>query len=78
MTIRRPDGVTLASTASCGASCFFDTRVLAVAGTYRIYVNPQGSAVGSLTAQLYEVPADATATVSVGNPRPRWPCPRWA
>ncbi|HZO68920.1 MAG TPA: VWD domain-containing protein, partial [Kribbellaceae bacterium] len=67
VTIRRPDGGTLASTASCGTSCWFDTLTLPVDGTYRVYVNPQGSAIGALTAQLYEVPANTAGTVAVGG-----------
>ena len=42
--------------------------MLPVDGTYTILLDPQGAATGSLTARLYEVPADATATVTVGGP----------
>ena len=67
--VRKPDGTTLAIDSSCGVSCWFDTRVLPVDGTYTILLDPQGAATGSLTARLYEVPAsDVAGQVSIGGP----------
>ena len=42
---------------------YIDVTTLATAGTYTIKVDPQGVNTGSLTAQLYTVPADATGTI---------------
>ena len=42
---------------------YIDVTTLATAGTYTIKVDPQGINTGSLTAQLYTVPADATGTI---------------
>ena len=64
----KPDGTTLGSSAYIGtAGGFFDTRALPVTGTYTITVDPQNAATGSMTLTLYDVPPDATATVSPGG-----------
>src|SRR6266542_3020281 len=65
--VRKPDGSTLVST-SIGSSDSIDTTTLPVDGAYTIYFNPSGAAVGSVTTQLFEVPADAVATTSIGGP----------
>ncbi|WP_320069111.1 pre-peptidase C-terminal domain-containing protein [Micromonospora sp. RTGN7] len=66
--IRKPDGSNLGSSVYCGATCFFDTTTLPVAGTYTILLNPDGMYTGAVTLQLYDVPADATAAVTPGGP----------
>ncbi|MFG3685498.1 RHS repeat-associated core domain-containing protein [Micromonospora sp. NPDC047740] len=65
--IRKPDGSNLTGSAYCGASCFFDTIVLPVDGTYTVYLNPDTTYVGEATAQIHDVPADASATTSPGG-----------
>ncbi|HET8651221.1 MAG TPA: S8 family peptidase [Gaiellaceae bacterium] len=47
---------------------FIDTKTIPQDGIYRILVDPQGSDVGSLTLTLYDVPPDATASISPGGP----------
>jgi subtilisin family serine protease len=47
---------------------FIDTKTLPSDGVYRIHVDPQGSDTGSLTLQLYDVPPDATGSISPGGP----------
>ena len=66
-SVRRPDGTTLLAPVNCGSSCSFDTTTLAVTGTYTVLVDPQSFSIGSLAVQLYEVPADATASVTAGG-----------
>ena len=67
--VRKPDGTTLAIDSSCGVSCWFDTRVLPVDGTYTILLDPQGAATGSLTAQILSVPPTAADKVAtIGGP----------
>ncbi|GAB7047755.1 hypothetical protein JCM9534A_28810 [Catenuloplanes indicus JCM 9534] len=66
-TLRGPDGGTLASAGSCGATCFADTVTLPVTGVYSVLVNPAGAAAGSATVQIHAVPPDATAAVTVGG-----------
>ncbi len=66
MSIKRPDGSTLVSSTVTG-NAFFDTQVLPVAGTYTILVDPWDTSTGSVTLTLYDVPADATSTATVGG-----------
>lgn len=68
-TINRPgqngqDGTVLAQ--GCGGS-FIDTQTLDVTGTYSILIDPSGTSSGSTTLTLYDVPADPTASTSVGG-----------
>ena len=67
VTWRRPDGSTVGSNTSCGTSCFLDTTTLSTAGTYTLLVDPRTTAVGALTARVYAVPADASATTTPGG-----------
>jgi hypothetical protein len=64
----KPDGTALAAATSMGRNGgFIDTKTLPVDGTYKVRVDPQGSATGSATLTLYNVPADATAAVIPGG-----------
>ncbi|MFJ6194802.1 pre-peptidase C-terminal domain-containing protein [Micromonospora sp. NPDC092111] len=67
VTLRRPDGSAVGSNTSCGTSCFLDTATLSVDGTYTLVVDPRTTAVGALTARVYAVPADATASTTPGG-----------
>ncbi len=66
-TIKKPDGTNLISSNLCSPSEFIDTVTLPVTGTYSILINPVGTAVGSETLLLYDVPADATASITPGG-----------
>ena len=67
ISIKAPDGSTLASnTYSSGGTGYIDTLVLA-AGTYTILVNPWDTSTGSVTITLNDVPADATGTLTIGG-----------
>jgi subtilisin family serine protease len=69
ISILKPDGTALGSNAFVGiGNGFVDTRTLPAAGTYRILLDPQGTATGSMTVNLYDVPPDATGTLTAGNP----------
>jgi hypothetical protein len=47
---------------------FVDTKVLPATGTYNVVVDPLGMEMGSATVTLYDVPADASASMTVGGP----------
>jgi subtilisin family serine protease len=69
LSIVKPDGAALGGNTHVGTSGgFVDTRTLPTAGSYTILIDPQGAATGSLTATLYDVPADATAAIAAGGP----------
>jgi YD repeat-containing protein len=64
--IRKPDGATLAWTTLVGVG-FIDATVLPVAGTYTILFDPSDTSTGNITLTLYDVPADAANTATVGG-----------
>jgi hypothetical protein len=45
---------------------FIDTQTLSSTGTHSIAIDPSGTATGSLTFTLYDVPADVTGSLTVG------------
>jgi RHS repeat-associated protein len=66
-SIKNPDGSYLYGISCCFIS-WVDTTPLTQAGTYTILVDLAGADVGSATATLYEVPADATTGLVVDGP----------
>jgi large repetitive protein len=69
VSILKPDGTMLVGATNVGTSGgFIDARTLPVTGTYTILVDPQGTATGSMTLALHDVPPDATATATPGGP----------
>src|SRR5205814_10073064 len=46
---------------------YIDAQTLPATGTYAIRVDPWDTTVGSVTLTLYDVPADATGTITVGT-----------
>jgi large repetitive protein len=68
VSITKPDGTALVAATSMGTSGgYIDVKSLPTTGTYSILVDPQSSAIGSATLQLYDVPADASAAVTPGG-----------
>jgi hypothetical protein len=63
-----PDGNAVVPPVSFGTGGgFIDTMTLPATGTFSIVVNPQGAATGSVTINLYNVPADITGTAVLGG-----------
>jgi hypothetical protein len=62
-----PDGTKLIFPTTAG-NAFFDTEVLPAAGSYKIVVDPVLAQTGSVTLTLYNVPADASASITAGGP----------
>jgi uncharacterized protein YhfF len=68
LSIKKPDGTDLLAATLFGRNGgFIDTKTLPVNGTYTIVVDPQGDATGSLRLTLYDVPPQATGTITVGG-----------
>lgn len=68
VTIRKPDGTTLATQATVGTTgSFFDTMTLPATGTYSIFIDPKIAATGSMTLNLYIVPPDVSGTIVIGG-----------
>ena len=68
VSLLNPDGSTLIPAAYVGTSGgFLDAKALPAAGTYTILLDPQGTATGSATLTLYDVPPDASAPIVAGG-----------
>lgn len=68
VTIKKPDGTTLVTTTvSSGSSGQIDTTTLPSTGTYTVLVDPLNTASGSMTLNLWDVPADDTGTITAGG-----------
>ena len=69
VSILNPSGTTLVAAAFFGTNGgFVDAKTLPTTGTYKIVIDPQSTAVGGVTATLYDVPPDDSTTLSVGGP----------
>jgi hypothetical protein len=64
--VYRPDGTQLDSW-PCSSSCFFEPMALATTGTYKVVVNPDGAATGSISVRGWSVPADPAYTMTLGG-----------
>ena len=68
ISILKPNGTVLVTPVSAGSNGgFLDAVVLPTTGTYTLFVDPQGPVTGSATLTLYNVPADAAATIVPGG-----------
>jgi hypothetical protein len=69
VSIWKPDGSNLVYPTLVGTNGgFLDTRALPVSGRYSMLVDPQGTAFGSMTLTLYDVPPDVTDSISPAGP----------
>ena len=69
VSLTGPSGVQVISrTAFFTSQTFVDARALPSTGTYTLTVDPNADATGSATFTLYNVPADASAALTVGGP----------
>lgn len=67
VAILKPDGTTLVSATVNTSGGFIEPQTLPASGTYTIFVDPTGSATGSMVLNLYNVPADVTGTITAGG-----------
>ena len=68
VSIIHPQGWTMESEFIYGGNIhFFDTMTLPADGAYTIYVDPYSSDTGQMTLTLYDVPPDATGSLTVGG-----------
>lgn len=69
VTLLRPNGTTMASSSYVGTyGAFFDGMKLSQTGIYTLKLDPLEMGTGSVTVQLYEVPADVMAEIVPGEP----------
>src|SRR5258705_11475404 len=68
INIAKPNSSILFGAPVCAETgAFIDTTVLPVGGTYTILIDLANIATGSLTLNLYTVPADYTGTITAGG-----------
>lgn len=67
VSIIKPDGITLASVGNVSSSAFINLQILPAAGTYTVRFDPTAMSYGSGTLTLYDVPPDATGTLTIGG-----------
>jgi hypothetical protein len=67
ISLRKPDGTAM-DTKFVNSSGFIDVQTLPSSGTYTVKTDPTNSSTGSVTLTLYDVPADATDTITLGTP----------
>jgi RHS repeat-associated protein len=65
-SIKNPDGSYLYGISCCFIS-WVDTMTLTQTGTYSILVDPAATSTGSATVTMYDVPADATSSITPGG-----------
>jgi uncharacterized protein YhfF len=69
VSIVRSNGTNLVAPTFVGTNGgFIDTKTVTTTGTHMIVFDPQDEASGSVTLRLYDVPADASGTLSIGGP----------
>lgn len=66
--IYKPDGAVLTSISGfLQSSPFIDVQTLPATGTYSILVDPENTLTGGITLTLYDVPTDASGSVTIGG-----------
>jgi hypothetical protein len=68
LTIRDPNGNTVATLFASGTTAFRDVFTLPTTGTYTITVDPREQLTGSLTYTLNAVPNNNTGSTAIGTP----------
>jgi subtilisin family serine protease len=69
VSILNPNGTTLLAPTFFGTNgSFVDTQSLSTTGTYTVLIDPQSTATGSVTATLYDVPPDTSASLTIQGP----------
>jgi YD repeat-containing protein len=65
--IRKADGSALSGDACVEFGGFLDTVTLPATGSYAVVLDPASTATGSVSLTLYDVPADASASITAGG-----------
>ena len=69
VSVVKPDGSKLIFPTNVFTSgAFFDTKTLPTTGTYKVLLNPTDAATGDATLTVYNVPADVSGDLVIGDP----------
>lgn len=67
ISVRKPDGYSLAGSPIVGSGRYLDAVTLPVNGTYTVSVDPNAEYTGNITLTLYDVPADTNSAITIGG-----------
>jgi len=68
ISLLRPNGAALFTVAATKTARYVDANTLPVNGTYKLVVDPNLDHTGKVTLRLYNIPPDASNTMTVGSP----------
>jgi len=68
ISLLRPNGAALVTVAATKTARYVDANTLPVNGTYKLVVDPNLDHTGKVTLKLYNIPPDASNTMTVGSP----------
>ena len=68
ISLLKPNGTTVFTVSATKTARYVDTNTLPVNGTYKLVVDPNLDHTGKVTLKLYNIPPDASNTMTVGSP----------
>ena len=68
ITLLKPNGTQVFTVSATKTARFVDANTLPVTGTYKLIVDPNLDHTGKVTLKLYNIPADASNTMTIGSP----------
>jgi VCBS repeat-containing protein len=68
ITLLKPNGTQVFSVSATRTARFVDANTLPVTGTYKLVVDPNLDHTGKVTLKLYNIPPDASNTMTIGSP----------
>ncbi len=68
ISLLKPNGTAVFTVSATKTARYVDTNTLPVNGTYKLVVDPNLDHTGKVTLKLYNIPPDASNTMTVGSP----------
>ena len=68
ISLLKPNGAAVFTVSATKTAKYVDTNTLPVNGTYKLVVDPNLDKTGKVTLKLYNIPPDASNSMTVGNP----------
>ena len=68
ISLLKPNGSQVFTVSATKTAKYVDTNTLPVNGTYKLVVDPNLDKTGKVTLKLYDVPPDASSSMTIGAP----------
>ena len=68
ISLLKPNGTAVFTVSATKTAKFVDTNTLPVTGNYKLVVTPNSTYTGKVTLKLYDVPPDASNSITLGSP----------